>query len=77
MCMKTKTGNIIFRLWDGIFKEEKKEVKKDYKKIKLSKIYFIKNTYRYIHSQGTRAFECYLNFRCVHVHKYLECWWCM
>lgn len=42
MCMNTKTGNIIFRLWDGIFKEEKNEVKKDCKKIKLSKIYFIK-----------------------------------
>lgn len=50
MCMNIKIGNIIFRLWDGIFKEEKKEVKKDYKKIKLSKIYFIKNIYRYIYS---------------------------
>lgn len=32
MCMNTKTGNIIFRLWDGIFKEEKKEVKRIIKK---------------------------------------------
>lgn len=32
MCMNIKIGNIIFRLWDGIFKEEKKEVKRIIKK---------------------------------------------
>lgn len=75
MCMTTKTGNRLFRIWDGIFKEEKKKKwKRILKKIKLSKYILIKIYLRFIHSQGTRVFECYLNFRCVHVHKYLEYW---
>lgn len=32
MCMTTKTGNRLFRIWDGIFKEEKKKNWEGFKK---------------------------------------------
>lgn len=34
MCMTTKTGNRLFRIWDGIFKEEKKKKWEGFKKKK-------------------------------------------
>lgn len=56
MCMTTKTGNRLFRIWDGIFKEEKKKKwKRILKKIKLSKYILIKTP---IGTYTVKAQEC-------------------